>query len=73
MTSRATADCQSPEAERTSTTAPSVSAARNVMMAMTASSARPEIEVGRNDRGFAVRQRVGGLRLGLVRAGGSSS
>ena len=44
MTSRATADCHSPAAERTSTMAPSVSAARNVMIAITAISARPEIE-----------------------------
>ena len=51
--SRATADCQSPAAERTSTTAPSVSAARKVMMAITASSARPAIESRRHDRGFA--------------------
>ena len=55
VTSRATADCQSPAAERTSTTAPSVSVARNVMIAITASSARPEIEFGRHDRGFAAR------------------
>ena len=43
VTSRATSDCQSPAAERTSITAPVVSDARNVMIAMTAISARPAI------------------------------
>ena len=41
VTSRATSDCQSPAAECTSITAPVVSDARNVMIAMTAISARP--------------------------------
>src|SRR5205085_12461228 len=41
---RATSACHSPAAERTSTTAPSVSAARKVMIAITARSARPAIE-----------------------------
>src|SRR5215216_3081425 len=44
VTSRATADCHSPAAAPTSTTAPTVSDARKVMMAMTATSARAAIE-----------------------------
>src|SRR5947209_2554924 len=44
VTSRATADCQSSAEAFTSMTAPTVSEARNVMMAMTASSARAAIE-----------------------------
>src|SRR5215470_10268001 len=43
VTSRATSACQSLAAARTSTTAPVVSEARKVMMATTATSARPEI------------------------------
>src|SRR5262245_47966056 len=42
--SRARSDCQSPAVVRTSVTAPAVSEARNVMIATTATSARPEIE-----------------------------
>src|SRR5262245_55132932 len=44
VTSRATVDCHSPAAAPISTTAPTVSDARNVMMAITATSARPAIE-----------------------------
>src|SRR5262245_1785762 len=44
VTSRATDDCHSPAAAPISTTAPTVSDARNVMMAITAVSARPAIE-----------------------------
>src|SRR3954447_18189566 len=45
--SRATSDCQSLAADRTSITAPVVSEARNVMIATTATSARPEmVELG---------------------------
>ena len=44
VTSRATSDCHSPAAARTSMTAPVVSEARNVMIATTATSARPAIE-----------------------------
>src|SRR6266545_7161348 len=43
VTSRATSACQSLAAARTSMTAPVVSEARNVMMATTATSARPAI------------------------------
>ena len=43
VTSRATSDCHSVAAARTSTAAPDVSEARNVMIATTATSARPEI------------------------------
>ncbi len=43
VTSRATSACQSLAAARTSMTAPVVSEARNVMMATTATSARPPI------------------------------
>src|SRR5262249_32086623 len=43
VTSRATSDCQSFAVARMRTTAPSVSAARKVMMAMTAMRARPAI------------------------------
>ena len=42
--SRETSDCQSLAAARTSITAPTVSEARNVMIATTATSARPAIE-----------------------------
>ena len=42
--SRETSDCQSLAAARTSITAPVVSEARNVMIATTATSARPAIE-----------------------------
>ena len=45
VTSRATSDCHSLAAPPTSITAPMVSEARNVMMATTAISARPEIEL----------------------------
>src|SRR5712692_10798458 len=45
VTSRATSACQSLAAVRTSMTAPVVSEARNVMMATTATSARPAIVV----------------------------
>ena len=45
VTSRATSDCHSLAALPTSITAPVVSEARNVMMATTAISARPEIEL----------------------------
>src|SRR5215510_6539081 len=44
VTSRATLDCHSPAAAPISTTAPTVSEARNVMMAITATSARPAME-----------------------------
>ena len=44
VTSRATSDCHSTAELRTSITAPVVSEARNVMMATTATSARPAIE-----------------------------
>src|SRR5262245_11770151 len=57
VTSRATADCHSSAVEPTSTTAPMVSDARKVMMAMTATSARPAIEsigtIGISARGLA--------------------
>jgi hypothetical protein len=43
VTSRETSDCQSVAVARISTTAPKVSAARNVMIAITATSARPAI------------------------------
>src|SRR5689334_22944161 len=43
VTSRATADCHSMAADRTSMTAPRVRPARNVMMATTAINARPAI------------------------------
>ncbi len=43
VTSRATSDCHSVAAARTSTAAPDVSEARNVMIATTATRARPEI------------------------------
>src|SRR5688500_15402057 len=53
--SRATSDCQATAAERTSKTAPVVSEARNVMIATTATSARPAIEcfgtIGASARG----------------------
>src|SRR5262249_42990041 len=42
-TSRATSACHSLAADRTSTTAPVVSEARKVMMATTATNARPDI------------------------------
>src|SRR5665213_2052704 len=45
VTSRATSDCHSLAAPPTRITAPMVSEARNVMMATTAISARPEIEL----------------------------
>ena len=45
VTSRATSACQSLAAAYTSMTAPVVSEARNVMMATTATSARPAIVV----------------------------
>ena len=45
VTSRPTSDCQSLAALTTSITAPVVSAARKVMMATTAASERPAIEV----------------------------
>jgi len=45
VTSRATSDCHSLAAPATSITAPVVSEARNVMMATTAISARPAIEL----------------------------
>ena len=63
MISRATADCHSPATERTSTTAPSVSAARNVMMAITASSARPDID----PRGTIEASRAGSTSAALAR------
>src|SRR5215510_4168770 len=44
VTSRATLDCHLPAAAPISTTAPTVSEARNVMMAITATSARPAME-----------------------------
>src|SRR5262245_37512465 len=44
VTSRATADCHSPAAAPISTTPPTVSEARNVMMAITETSARPATE-----------------------------
>src|SRR5262245_44524315 len=44
VTSRATLDCHWPAAAPISTTAPTVSEARNVMMAITATSARPAME-----------------------------
>jgi hypothetical protein len=45
VTSRATSDCQSLAAPAINMTAPMVSDARNVMIATTAMSARPEIEL----------------------------
>src|SRR5262245_29930421 len=55
--SRARSDCQSPAAVRIIIPAPTVSEARNVMMATTATSARPEIEffgtIGVLERGSA--------------------
>src|SRR5471032_2275574 len=63
VTSRATSDCHSLAALATNITAPVVSDARNVMMATTAISARPEIELrgtsgvskrGRRPRGVGV-------------------
>ena len=56
VTSRATSDCHSTAADRTSMTAPVVSEARNVMMATTATSARPAMErfgtIGVSPRGM---------------------
>ena len=78
VTSRATSDCQSPAAECTSITAPVVSEARNVMMATTATSARPPIVLSGTigfsmprqflDRRFRPRQRriVVGLHVAIV-------
>ena len=55
VTSRATSDCHSAAEDRTSMTAPVVSEARNVMIATTATSARPAIErfgtIGDSPRG----------------------
>src|SRR5581483_7214157 len=57
VTSRETFDCHSLAAERTMTAAPEVKEARNVMMATTARSARPEIvacgTIGDSKRGPA--------------------
>src|SRR4029453_18263981 len=54
VTSRAMSDSHSPAALLTSTAAPVVSDARKVMMATTATSARPEIEL-RGTRGVSKR------------------
>ena len=62
VTSRATSDCQSLAAARTSITAPVVSEARKVMMATTATSARPAIDRLRHDRRLEARQRRRGER-----------
>jgi hypothetical protein len=48
--SRPTSDCQSLAALTTMVAAPVVSAARKVMMATTAASERPAIELSRHDR-----------------------
>ncbi len=67
--SRATSDCHSAAEPSTSITAPVVSEARNVMMATTATRARPEIEL----RGTTGVSRGGSAGSRRAAAAGSES
>src|ERR1700761_6747015 len=65
--SLATSDCHSAAEAATSSTAPVVIEARNVMMATTATSARPEIEA-RGTMGDKLRARAGTCGRSLPRS-----